>query len=70
MMFGWTDSTFDPGGGFTYDGAIRSDKTVDQFRLSYLMGTWGIMLGLEDPRDRYGPTRPMPPATIRTSCSR
>jgi hypothetical protein len=52
MMFGWTDSTFDPGGGYTYDGAIRSDKKVDQFRLSYLMGTWGIMLGLEDPRDR------------------
>lgn len=53
MMFGWTDSTFDPGGGYTYDGAIRSDKKTDQFRLSYLMGTWGIMLGLEDPRDRY-----------------
>ena len=53
MMFGWTDSTFDPGGGYTYDGDIRSDQKVDQFRLSYLMGTWGIMLGLEDPRDRY-----------------
>ena len=53
MMFGWTDSTFDPGDGYTYDGAVRSDKKVDQFRLSYLMGTWGIMLGLEDPRDRY-----------------
>jgi hypothetical protein len=52
MMFGWTDSTFDPGGGYTYDGAVRSDQKVDQFRLSYLMGTWGIMLGLEDPRDR------------------
>jgi len=54
MMFGWTDSTFDPGDGYTYDGAVRSDKKVDQFRLSYLMGTWGIMLGLEDPRDRGG----------------
>jgi hypothetical protein len=53
MMFGWTESTFDPGDGYTYDGAIRSDKKVDQFRLSYLMGSWGIMLGLEDPRDRY-----------------
>jgi hypothetical protein len=57
MMFGWTASTFDVGGGYTYDGAVRSDKKVDQFRLSYLMGTWGIMLGLEDPRDRSaGPT--------------
>jgi hypothetical protein len=54
VMFGWTDSTFDPGDGYTYDGAIRSDETVDQVRLSYMMGTWGIMLGLEDPRDRYG----------------
>lgn len=53
MMFGWTASTFDVGGGYTYDGAVRSDKKTDQFRLSYLMGTWGIMLGLEDPRDRY-----------------
>jgi hypothetical protein len=53
LMFGWTDSTFDPGGAYTYDGEIRSDKKVDQVRLSYLMGTWGIMLGLEDPRDRY-----------------
>ena len=54
MMFGWTDSTFDPGGGYTYDGDVRSDKKTDQFRLSYMMGTWGIMLGLEDPRDRGG----------------
>ncbi|MBN9020595.1 MAG: porin [Rhizobiales bacterium] len=52
MMFGWTESTFDPGDGYTYDGAVRSDQKVDQFRLSYMMGTWGIMLGLEDPRDR------------------
>jgi hypothetical protein len=53
IMFGWTASTFDPGGGYTYDGAVRSDKKTDQIRLSYLLGTWGIMLGLEDPRDRY-----------------
>lgn len=53
VMFGYTTSTFDPGGGYTYDGAIRSDSSADQVRLSYLMGTWGIMLGLEDPRDRY-----------------
>ncbi len=53
IMFGYTQSTFDVGGGFTYDGSVRSDKKTDQVRLSYLMGTWGIMLGLEDPRDRY-----------------
>jgi hypothetical protein len=57
VMFGWTDSTFDPGGAFTYDADVRSDKMVDQVRFSYMMGSWGIMLGLEDPRDRYsGPT--------------
>jgi len=53
VMFGWTASTFDPGDGYTYDGSVRSDKKTDQIRLSYMMGTWGIMLGLEDPRDRY-----------------
>ena len=53
IMFGYTQSTFDVGGGFTYDGAVREDKKTDQVRLSYLMGTWGIMLGLEDPRDKY-----------------
>jgi hypothetical protein len=57
VMFGWTESTFDPGDGYTYDGAVRSDQKTDQVRFSYMLGSWGIMLGLEDPRDRYeGPT--------------
>jgi len=57
VMFGWTDSTFDPGDGYNYDGAVRSDQKTDQVRFSYMLGSWGIMLGLEDPRDRYqGPT--------------
>ncbi len=38
---------------------------VDQFRLSYLMGTWGIMLGLEDPRDRGGAS----PGTTATNAT-
>jgi len=53
LLFGWTNSTFDYGGGFTYDGSIRSDKKVDQVRWSYMFGSWGLMVGLEDPRDRY-----------------
>jgi hypothetical protein len=53
MMVGWTNSTFDVGGGYTMTDPSFSDYKTDQFRLSYLMGTWGIMLGLEDPRDRY-----------------
>jgi hypothetical protein len=55
LLFGWTNSTFDYGGGFTYDGSIRSDKKVDQIRWSYMMGSWGLIAGLEDPRDRYDP---------------
>lgn len=54
VLFGWTASTFDPGGGYNYYGDQRSDKKTDQLRFSYMMGTWGIMLGLEDPRDRWG----------------
>ena len=69
IMFGFTQSTFDVGGGFTYDGAVREDKKTDQIRLSYLMGTWGIMLGLEDPRDNMRDRR-MRPATIRISFCR
>lgn len=53
LLFGWTNSTFDYGGGFTYDGSIRSDKKVDQIRWSYMMGSWGLMAALEDSRDRY-----------------
>jgi hypothetical protein len=55
LLFGWTNSTFDYGGGFTYDGSIRSDKKTDQIRWSYMFGSWGLMVGLEDPRDRYVP---------------
>jgi len=54
VMFGWVASTFDPGGGYNYGQDKRSDKKTDQVRFSYNMGGWGIMLGLEDPRDRWG----------------
>lgn len=56
LLFGWTASTFDYEGGFTYDGAIRSDTKTDQVRFSYNMGGWGIHLGIEDPRDRWWAT--------------
>lgn len=54
VMFGWVASTFDPGGGYNYGQDKRSDKKTDQVRFSYNMGGWGLMLGLEDPRDRWG----------------
>jgi hypothetical protein len=54
LLFGYTNSTFDYGGGYTYEGSIfRSDKKVDLIRWSYALGSWGLMVGLEDPRDRY-----------------
>ena len=53
LMAGHQSSTFDYGGDFA--GAIyRSDVGVDQIRLSWAMGGFGIMLGIEDPRDRWG----------------
>ena len=55
LLFGWTNSTYNYGGGFTYEGStFRSDTKTDQVRWTYMLGTWGIMLGIEDPRDRYG----------------
>lgn len=54
VLFGWTASTFDPGGGYNYGQDKRSDRKTDQVRFSYMVGTWGLMLGLEDPRDRWG----------------
>jgi hypothetical protein len=55
LLFGWTNSTYDYGGGFTYEGSVfRSDVKTDQVRWTYMLGSWGIWLGIEDPRDRYG----------------
>jgi len=54
VLFGYTESLFDFGGGWTYDGGFREDLKTDQLRWTYMLGTWGLMLGLEDPRDRYG----------------
>src|SRR5690606_41319070 len=33
---------------------ICSDSSTDQVRLSWAMSGFGIMLGIEDPRDRWG----------------
>ncbi len=53
LLVGHTASTFDYAGGFS-DNAWRSDTGVDQVRLSWAMSGFGIMLGVEDPRDRWG----------------
>jgi hypothetical protein len=53
LSAGYRSSTFDYGGGFS-DKVYRSDTKTDQVRLEWAMGGFGIMLGIEDPRDRWG----------------
>ena len=53
LMAGYLGSTYDPAGGFS-DIAWRSDKKTDQIRLTWAASGFGIMLGVEDPRDRWG----------------
>src|SRR5690606_5641115 len=55
LLAGRTGSLYDYGGGFTFDGSdLDSDASADQIRLSWAMGGFGIALGIEDPRDRFG----------------
>lgn len=53
LLAGHTASTFDYGGGFS-DPAWRSDTSTTQLRLSWAASGFGLMLGIEDPRDRWG----------------
>jgi hypothetical protein len=55
LLAGSTASLYDYGGGFTFDGSdLDSDVTTDQIRLSWAAGGFGLALGIEDPRDRFG----------------
>jgi hypothetical protein len=54
VLAGYTASTFDYGGDLGTGAIFRSDYKIDQARLSWAMGGFGIMLGIEDPRDRWG----------------
>ena len=58
LLVGHTTSTFDYAGGFS-DPVFRSDIQTDQVRLSWAMSGFGIMLGIEDPRDRWGTSLPV-----------
>ena len=53
---GFMQSTFDYGGGFTYDllGDFRHDVHQDQVNFGWNLGGWGIWFSLEDPRDQPG----------------
>ena len=53
---GFMASTFDYGGGFTYDllGDFRHDVHQDQVNFGWNWGGWGLWFSLEDPRDQAG----------------
>ncbi len=58
---GYLHSAFDWNGGYiggTGAGVFRSDKKVDQLRLTWAMGGFGLILSVEDPRDRWGTQLP------------
>jgi hypothetical protein len=60
LLAGWTASTYDYGGAFTFDGSGKhSDTKTDQIRLSWAMSGFGLHLGIEDPRDRWGSSLPL-----------
>jgi hypothetical protein len=55
LLAGKTASTYDYGGGFTWDGSdLDSDNSHNQLRLSWAASGFGVMLGIEDPRARWG----------------
>jgi hypothetical protein len=57
LMVGNQFSTFNTAGigAYTGFGHVYTDlNSTDQVRLTYAMGGFGVMLGVEDPRDRWG----------------
>jgi len=53
LTLGHTNSVFDGGGGYA-DSVYREDISVDQVALAWTMSGFGLALGIEDPRDRWG----------------
>jgi hypothetical protein len=56
MLFVGRDaSIYDYSGGFNYDWKdLDADTGTDQIHLTWAMSGFGIQLGIEDPRDRWG----------------
>jgi len=56
LLVGRTGSVYDYGGALAnFDGdPYDSDYKADQVRLTWAMSGFGVMLGIEDPRDRWG----------------
>jgi hypothetical protein len=54
---GYLHSAYDWKGGYI-GTAIRGDEKVDQLRFTWAMGGFGLILSVEDPRDRWGTQAP------------
>ncbi len=55
LLVGKTGSIYDYSGGFTLDGTnYDSDNATNQVRLTWAMSGFGLQLGIEDPRYRWG----------------
>lgn len=53
VELGYDESVFDGGGGFA-DSVYREDLGVKQISLAWALSGFGIAVGIEDPRDRWG----------------
>ena len=59
LTVGRLGSVYNYGGGWNFDGSnFDEDQTSDQMNLTWAMSGFGMQLGIEDPRDRWG-TRPV-----------
>ena len=55
LLAGKTASTYDYGGGFTWDGSdLDADNSHSQVRLSWAANGYGVLFGVEDPRGTWG----------------
>ncbi len=55
FMVGLNGSAFNGLGSYTYDTPVKDgDKDARQVRLTWAMGGYGFMLGIEDPEIRWG----------------
>ncbi len=55
FMVGLNGSAFNGLGSYTYDTPVKDgDKDAQQVRLTWAMGGYGFMLGIEDPENRWG----------------
>ena len=55
FMVGLNGSAFNGSGSYSYDTPVKDgDKDVQQVRLTWAMGGYGLMLGIEDPGRSLG----------------